>query len=341
MERLTRILMSQFKAAINSNHPNLSIVYDENDINTWYFRISDLPEPYRGGEYIFCLKAPNDFPIKPPEFTFLTPNGVFETTGKICISIGEFHSDDHHLASKTGSYGWRPVLGMMGFAREVVNGLLDPEHLGEGIRICNASIEVKKKYAINSCAFNSNTYQSLVAQFQKFERDYPESEVVRRIRMCRNTMMALKMRPVPENLNAYASLLSCSLGDMWRIINESYSELTKYYDCFGYDEIDLFIDEFHRVLRSYNDNIKYHLLLSFDIYLRQKLHLDWSDRFNQLIQSLPNVCGSSCYLELPHFVESKRELFAKYYLDIANFLSEDDIDAKAIKGKELMWSHRH
>ena len=42
---------------------------------------------------------PTDYPFKPPDIYFLTPNGRFEIGKKICLSITSFHQEE-----------WRPGL---------------------------------------------------------------------------------------------------------------------------------------------------------------------------------------------------------------------------------------
>ena len=128
MSKLPLILMNQYNKALKANNPNLITYVDENNLTIWYFLIKGLKDtPFEGGEYIFKLKAPDQFPHKPPSFEFCTPNGVYDIGGKICISVGEFHANDK--PGSTGSYGWRPSLGMYGFANEVLNGLINYKFL--------------------------------------------------------------------------------------------------------------------------------------------------------------------------------------------------------------------
>ena len=62
--------------------------------------------------------------------------------------------------------GWRPSLGMPGFAEQVVNGLICG--VESGIRIGNASPEEKKRYADQSKAWNAaNLPQDLLTAFAR------------------------------------------------------------------------------------------------------------------------------------------------------------------------------
>jgi ubiquitin-conjugating enzyme E2 J2 len=182
MSRQQKILKHQFKFAIKCDLQNLLVIIDDSDISTWYFKILNLPEPYLDGEYIFKLKADESFPKTPPIFSFLTPNGVFEPGGKICISIGEFHKKDYDEPDGSnpseGSYGWRPALGMIGFAREVINGMIVSDHLMSGVRIVKSTIAQKVDLANDSVRHNRKTYHDLNKLFDEVEIDHPDLKSV-------------------------------------------------------------------------------------------------------------------------------------------------------------------
>lgn len=167
----------QLEAAAQEDNPNLWYVVDETDCRNWHFMVVNLPPPYAGGEYIFRLKAPDDFPQSPPEFSFLTPNGVYTPGGKICISIGEFHK------TGTGTTGWRAALGMIGFAREVVNGMIANTFKG-GIRILdNVPPAAKKGLAKASSEYNQKNCMRLCEQFAEFGESNPEQSAVKLYKM--------------------------------------------------------------------------------------------------------------------------------------------------------------
>lgn len=168
----------QCRAALKEDSPYLLFDFDENNIRAWHFLVVNLPPPFKGGEFIFSLEARalggNDFPHTPPRFRFLTPNGVYETEKNICISIGEFHANDR--SGKTGSYGWRPVLGMIGFAREVVNTLLVPETVEDGIAVIPArqrSDRGIERLAAASIEHNDTKHPDLVKRLRGFARANP------------------------------------------------------------------------------------------------------------------------------------------------------------------------
>ena len=151
--KLTKILTNQYKIALKANDPNLIPYMDTNNVKNWYFVIKGLDTPFKDGEYIFKLIATDQFPHNPPKFEFHTPNGVYDLGGPICISVGEFHTNDK--PGKDGAHGWRPSLGMYGFARQVLNGLICYDGLEHGIRILNTDIKTKEDFAKKSKDYNS------------------------------------------------------------------------------------------------------------------------------------------------------------------------------------------
>jgi ubiquitin-protein ligase len=153
-ERLTKVLMAQYSRFLKDPHPNLVAQIDEQDVRIWYFLIYGVDEPFKEGEFIFRLVASNEFPHKPPSFDFITPNGVYETGGKICISISEFHNQN-----------WRPSLGMAGFATQVYNGLVCFNELGHGIRILQTNKFEKKSLAFESKTFNMCKFNTIYQRF--------------------------------------------------------------------------------------------------------------------------------------------------------------------------------
>lgn len=132
--------------------PKLLVAVDPADATVWHFLAAGFAGPLASGEFIFRLDAPKDFPHKPPKFQFITPTGIFTPGGAICISIGEFHSDN--APGKDGGMGWRPALGMMGFAAQVVNALITFDSKDHGINIKVESPDVQADCARKSRSAN-------------------------------------------------------------------------------------------------------------------------------------------------------------------------------------------
>lgn len=153
--RFVKTLMAHYKKATTAPHPYIKVAMSADDVAKWYFLIHNLDEPYKGGEYLFEMRAPTDFPFKPPTFICHTPNGFYDIGGPICISIGEFHSNNY-----------RATLGMMGFAEQVMAGLIDAKNMGDGIRLINTTDTQKKKYATASNEYNRNKHADIMKLFE-------------------------------------------------------------------------------------------------------------------------------------------------------------------------------
>lgn len=171
---ITKRMAAQFRnASERENHPNLLFLLDDQDARRCYILAVGLPYPYRGAEVLFQLDCPDDFPKSPPALRCLTPNGVYELGCRICISIGEYHA--HDASRKDGAQGWRPALGLAGFARETLNGLLVPEVLNGikhadsgrgGIGILDTPATERAELAAKSHDFNLSRNSLLLARFE-------------------------------------------------------------------------------------------------------------------------------------------------------------------------------
>ena len=80
----------------NFSFPNLILRPMENDILTWFFIVHDLQEtPFDGGVYFGKILLNQEYPLKPPNFIFLTPNGRFKTNTKICTTFSAYHQETY------------------------------------------------------------------------------------------------------------------------------------------------------------------------------------------------------------------------------------------------------
>ncbi|KAI8905457.1 ubiquitin-conjugating enzyme E2 J1-like protein [Gorgonomyces haynaldii] len=74
----------------------------EDNVFEWHFTLRGPPEGgFKGGRYHGRIMFPADYPFKPPNISFLTPNGRFEIGKKICLSITGYHPEF-----------WRPAWGI-------------------------------------------------------------------------------------------------------------------------------------------------------------------------------------------------------------------------------------
>jgi len=165
-------MMAQFKKA-TKNPCEYIKYYMSDDISVWYilltnfagnddeYTFEDEEKNKRFGQYLVKMTAPAEFPFKPPSFTFLTPNGVYDLDGPICISIGEFHAENY-----------RAVLGMSGFANQLISGIVGWESLEHGIRIIRTTCVKKKELAMESEKFNELYYPQILKDVNESYDNY-------------------------------------------------------------------------------------------------------------------------------------------------------------------------
>lgn len=142
--------------------PDEYVIYsmDANDLTKWYVLIRNVSgknNEFIGGEYLFEINLPSDFPHNPPGFYARTPNGLYEKDKICCISIGQYHKAQY-----------LQTLGVRGFCTELANGLCsydDMIHSG-GINLIRTSIDKRKRYAQESRAFNYEYYGDIMEQME-------------------------------------------------------------------------------------------------------------------------------------------------------------------------------
>jgi len=84
----------------------------EDNIFEWHFTMrGPRNTEFEGGIYHGKIILPSEYPLKPPDIIFLTPNGRFEVGKKICLTISS-----HHAETWSASWSVRTViLAIMGF----------------------------------------------------------------------------------------------------------------------------------------------------------------------------------------------------------------------------------
>jgi ubiquitin-conjugating enzyme E2 J1 len=121
-----RLLRETRELSACSSNPNPSFhahpVSDE-DLFEWHFTLlgPPSPSPYAGGLYHGRISLPLTYPLKPPNFRFLTPSGRFEVNREICLSISGFHEESWMPAwgIRTALVALRTFMGEEGTAGQV------------------------------------------------------------------------------------------------------------------------------------------------------------------------------------------------------------------------------
>jgi ubiquitin-protein ligase len=80
-----RRLMKEYKMLKAKPVPNILAVYEEKNVLIWHFLLYNLDDPqYKSGVYHGKILFPREYPMKPPDLVFITPNARFECGKKIC-----------------------------------------------------------------------------------------------------------------------------------------------------------------------------------------------------------------------------------------------------------------
>lgn len=175
---LIQRLSAQLKKVIKDDSEYYTCCMNTEDMTIWYVLIQNLPDPYTNGEYIFKLKIPDDFPDNPPSLSALTPNGVMDMGGKICISLGEFHHNDYHRSGASGNYGWIPSLGISGFILQgIINAILSFDTDDRGVRLNNLTWGEKMELSKKSVDYNVKNNKYIMDLFKVHKDNFPNLKI--------------------------------------------------------------------------------------------------------------------------------------------------------------------
>mmetsp|Transcript_22123 Transcript_22123/g.30482 ORF Transcript_22123/g.30482 Transcript_22123/m.30482 type:complete len:162 (-) Transcript_22123:41-526(-) len=135
--------------------PNVQVSVDKGANNLdWYCLINNLSdENFVGGEYILKIKLSPRYPLEPPDFYFLTPNGRFKVATKLCFSNSSFHAET-----------WSPIWKL----RTIILGFLSMflENGTTGIGHLNGTPEEMKEFAANSKLYNQTNLKKVMDMFK-------------------------------------------------------------------------------------------------------------------------------------------------------------------------------
>ena len=138
--------------------PWIKFAMKSDDAMTWYVLLHNFEGDngeFLHGQYLVRVEAGNEFPYKPPKFYFMTPNGVYDVEKEVCISIGQYHPDQY-----------RAALGMSGFVKQLVSGMIGWQSLGPGISIVTTSAERKRQLAAESAEYNAQFNAKIIADIE-------------------------------------------------------------------------------------------------------------------------------------------------------------------------------
>ena len=88
----------------------------EDDMRRWFFTIrGPCGTDFDGGIYHGMILLPSDYPYRPPNIIWLTPNGRFKVNTKICLSISAHHPEE-----------WQPAWGVRTILEALVSFMPSP-----------------------------------------------------------------------------------------------------------------------------------------------------------------------------------------------------------------------
>jgi ubiquitin-protein ligase len=176
---------TQFAAWVRESkkeEKNFLILPCETDLTVWYtlIFINDPAHALFGAEIIFELKITDEFPAKPPSISCLTETGQFIVGDKICVGIGEYHSEKYN-----------PSLGLPGFVEYMFYFVMNIDDIagssasGLGI-IPHPSKGVRERCAKVSRSYNQKKLTDIYNRFESFALKYKDLKPVQVLLAVRN-----------------------------------------------------------------------------------------------------------------------------------------------------------
>lgn len=128
----------------------------EDNLFEWHFTLKG-PEnsPYEGGLFHGKVMLPEGYPIKPPDFIFLTPNGRFDIGRKICLSNSSYHPES-----------WSPLWTIRNMIESILmifptNDVSGLGHLNTPVNLIRKFVDESKNWKCTCCGTNENSIKKL------------------------------------------------------------------------------------------------------------------------------------------------------------------------------------
>jgi ubiquitin-conjugating enzyme E2 J1 len=140
---IRRLLRETAELSASSSNPSPAFhaaPVSDSDLHEWHFTLlgPPSPSPYAGGLYHGRITLPPTYPLKPPNFRFLTPSGRFEVNREICLSISGFHEET-----------WMPAWGVRTALTALRTFMAEPGTAGQ-VGGMEAPADVRKRLARES-----------------------------------------------------------------------------------------------------------------------------------------------------------------------------------------------
>ena len=141
---INKRLINEYKRILEQPIENIITHPTEDNILEWYYLIKSDKNEYSGGEYMGKLEFSEEYPMKPPKITMITPSGRFETNTRLCLSISDFHPES-----------WNPSWNVETILIGLYSFMLSEEYSEGTIGSIKDTVENRKKYAKESIEFNN------------------------------------------------------------------------------------------------------------------------------------------------------------------------------------------
>lgn len=144
--RSTRVIQAQFNKATRTPSEHLRFYMCEDNVRIWYVLMHNFAGnegEYLDGEYLVRIELTEEFPYKPPNFYFMTRQGLYDIEKTVCVDIGKFHAANYPAA-----------LGVAGFTGQLLSGLIGWKEMTKGISILDTTTAEKRQLADMSVSAN-------------------------------------------------------------------------------------------------------------------------------------------------------------------------------------------
>lgn len=115
---------------------DIKVALIDDNMDQWLFLFDGpIQTPFEGGQYMGKLKLDDDWPIKPPVISVLTPNGRFVAGNAICINgLSHYHNESYSSTTTVEMI----IRAMISFMAEL--GKEATDHAG-GVHCTNEEIK--------------------------------------------------------------------------------------------------------------------------------------------------------------------------------------------------------
>lgn len=141
---------------------------DENDPLIWYFIIyGQQNSHYYGGKFIGKITHSKKYPVEPPSYQMLTPNGRFEVNKDICLTNSNYHKGEW-------SSTWNIKTILIAF-----NSIFYADDTTGISHILKTEAE-RNKFSIESDEYNKKNHMDIYSKFLTFDyltHDVPVTEI--------------------------------------------------------------------------------------------------------------------------------------------------------------------